>query len=170
MPEGVIVKNKGFTLVEMMIVIGLIGILSAVAMLYVPGMLDSYKVRGAMRALFSDMQMARLRAIKEGKDFAVEFSGNTYCVKSQGTPSGWTDGCATIEDTIIKTVNLASDYSGITMSTGTLIRDKFYSNGKAGYDGAAAGTVTITKGSRTQSICLTTGTGRIRIVDASTCS
>ena len=173
---------KGFTLVEILITIALIGILSAMAALTIPGMMDSYKVRGAARQLYSDMQMARLRAIKEGKEFAVEFSGNTYCVKNQintatSSQDGWTSGCATTEDTIIKTVTLASDYSGVNAdytSSGGLNsnREIFYTNGTAssGISNATWAKVTLSSNSRTQSVCVRSHTGNIRIVDASSCS
>lgn len=176
--------EKGFTLIELLITIAVAGILGAIAVMNAPGMLDSYRVRGAGRQLYSDMQMARLRAIKEGKEWAVEFSGNTYCVKNQintaltpPSADGWTTGCSTTNDTIVKSINLDSDYSGITatssgsggLSSG---REVFYPNGTAssGISNPTWAKVTISKGSRTQSICIRSTTGNIRIVNGSSCS
>jgi len=61
-------SEKGFTLVELLITVAVMMILGAMAILYTPNMLASYRVRGAARLIYSDMQMARLKAIKEGGD------------------------------------------------------------------------------------------------------
>ena len=162
-------SEDGFTLIELLITVALVGILGAIAIMNTPDMLNNYRVRGAARQLYSDMQMARLRAVKEGKDFAVEFSGNTYCVKNQVNSTlippavdGWTAGCTTTNDTIIKTVALSSEYAGVSI-TSSPTRNIFYPNGTAGRDGGASITVTIAKGARTIQIIPNTGTGNIRM-------
>ncbi len=161
-----VTSERGFTLVELLITIAVAGILGAIAVMNAPGMLDNYRVRGAARQLHSDMQMARLRAIKEGKEFALEFIGTSYCVKLK-TGANWDDGCdIAAEDTldvIIKTVNLTNDYSGVVVCATD--RTEFNPNGTATTTGA-----TVSKGSRAQRVAVSSsGTGNVRIQTAAVC-
>lgn len=156
--------TKGFTLIELLIVIAIVGILTTIAVLNFGGIIDSYKARGAASHLYSDMQLARLRAIKEGKKWAVEFTSATaYCVKSEvnstGSVDGFSSGCTTTTDTILKDVDLATDYSGVVSSC-TNTRVVFNPNGTAG---GCGNSFTISKGARTQTITINTSTGNIRM-------
>jgi prepilin-type N-terminal cleavage/methylation domain-containing protein len=73
-------NDKGFTLVELMVAICVVGILSALA---VPNMV-SWRSRaqfsGTVSQLIGDLQMAKSRAIKEHVDVVVNFSdtGKSY--------------------------------------------------------------------------------------------
>lgn len=170
--------EKGFSLVELIITVAIIMTLGAMAILYTPNMLASYRVRGATRLIYSDMQMARLKAIKEGKEMAVEFfSAATYCVKIK-TGANWDPGCdiggEDTLDVISKTVDISGEYSGVSAGyiCGGAAPDKrvdFNPNGTAGCTGNRV-TISNTANTRTQSLCINTSTGNIRIVDASTCS
>lgn len=156
---------KGFTLIEVLIITAIIGILTTIAVMNFGGIIDSYKARGAASHLYSDMQLARLRAIKEGKAFAVEFVGSAYCVKSR-TGTSWDAGCdigaEDTDDTIIKTIDLSSEYSGFSIRSSPT-RNIFYPNGTAGRDGGQSIKVTGRKGARTVRLTPNTGTGNIRM-------
>lgn len=151
-------NQRGFTLIELLIAIAVAGILAAISIMNTPQMLDNYRVRGAARQLYADMQMARLRAIKEGKDWALQYSGNTYTVRNKGSNATWGDS----DDVIAKTVDLSSEYSGFGIRSSPT-RNIFYSNGTAGRAGGASITVTGRKGTRTIRLTPNTGTGNIRI-------
>ncbi len=69
--------EAGFSFVELMVVIAIIGALSAVA---VPSFLRSLpekRLKAAARNLYADMQRARLLAVKYNKRIRVRFIGNT---------------------------------------------------------------------------------------------
>jgi len=97
-------RESGFTLIEMLVVIAILVILLAMA---IPGFsvwLPNYKLRGAAQDLYSNMQNAKMEAIKANGEYKMEFfpASGTYKMTS---PSG-----------TVQTVTL-SDYGyGITYS------------------------------------------------------
>ena len=104
--------NDGFTLTELMIAIAIFGIICAIA---VPGFTrwlpDNY-LKSAARGLFSDMQLARVGAIKNGTEWAIVFdtASDRYLICSdRGADNLWS-GIA--DNTIVKEVFLSGDSSG----------------------------------------------------------
>jgi type IV fimbrial biogenesis protein FimT len=162
-------SEKGFSLIELLVTIAIASALSALAILYTPGIVTGYKVRGATRLIYSDMQMARLQALKEGKEMAVEFvSATSYCVKRKAG-ANWVAGCGAGGDVISKTVDISGEYSGVTaLNVVNGNRVNFMSNGTAGAT-ANVNPITLQKDTRRQFLCNTTGTGRIMIVDGTSC-
>ena len=172
--------ERVFSLIELLIIIAIMSTLTAIAILGTEGIRTGYRVRGATRLVYGDMQMARLIALKEGKEMAVEFitgTPTTYCIKQKATPGGdWDAGCDIggndTLDVIRKTVDLSSDYSGVTVNPTNLGNSIETANERAEFNPngtASSGSMTLSKDTRIQIICFTTGTGRVRIVDG-TCS
>ena len=106
--------SSGFTLVELMVVIGVLLTATAIAVpAYHITIKPSADLKGAAQRIFSDMQLARLRAVSENVDYGLAFStGPTYQVFKD------TDGdlvCDSGED--VKTVVLTDDYSTVVYDT-----------------------------------------------------
>jgi type IV fimbrial biogenesis protein FimT len=75
-------NSQGFTLIELMIVISVIGILAAVAVPSFVGMMVRHELGGAARDMLGTLRKARMVAVKENTDMVVSFNtvGNTYSV------------------------------------------------------------------------------------------
>ena len=76
-------KNNasGFTLLELMVVVGLLAILGLLSTSFdTSSWLANHRLKGAARDLFSNMQKARMNAIKENRNWSVAFNkaNNTY--------------------------------------------------------------------------------------------
>ena len=73
-------NNKGFTLTELIIVIAIVAILTAVAVPSVISWRSNWKVSGAARQVMASLQDAKLQAVKTNSDFTVNlpvFAGVT---------------------------------------------------------------------------------------------
>jgi len=110
-------RKNGFTLIELLITFVILGIATSIA---IPGFarwLPDSRLRSAARDLYSNMQLARLGAIKTNADWAIVFNAgsNSYRVCSDdGGDDDWKDGDEAVE----KTVTLTAYGSGVTYGPG----------------------------------------------------
>lgn len=81
-------KNTGFTLLELMIVIAIIGILAAIAVPSFQGILERDRLKQVAEALKSDMQFARTEAIKRSNDIIVS--------RTTGNAGAWCYGLSAV--------------------------------------------------------------------------
>ena len=105
-------KKDGFTLMEIMVVIGLIVIIASFA---IPGFIrwmPFHRLKNAAADLYSTMQEAKMNAIRDRAEWTVVFNtGNgTYQLVSGGANRVYEGGG---DDVVQKTVTLADYLSGI---------------------------------------------------------
>ena len=114
LPAGLM---AGFTMVEVLVVMVILTILMGMA---IPGFtrwLPNYRLRGAARDLYSNLQLAKAGAIKERSEWAVKFTpgSNTYQVISGGADRTYS---TTADNVVQKTVTLPDYGSGVSFGFG----------------------------------------------------
>jgi len=125
--------NQGFTMIEVLIVIVILAILMSIA---IPGFsrwLPNYRLKGATRDFYSNIQLAKSLAIRDRANSVISFSGNAYTVARDGTP--------------FKTMNLNDYGSGVSFDSGSTTDDiEFTSMGMTTNSSEVLVTLTNSKG------------------------
>jgi len=106
-------KSPGFTLVELMIVIGVMGVLASIT---IPGFyayLPKYRASGAARQLFTDLQWAKMKAVAENNDYVVTFdtTASGYTIYDDDDNDFSTAGAETGE--LVRTASVGGQFPGI---------------------------------------------------------
>ncbi len=152
----ILLKKKGFSLVELMVVVAIIGIMGAIATPGILHWLPNYRLKSAARDLYSTIQNARLMAVRENTRLSVVFN-NTV------TPGFYfTDFDAS------GTINQPGEYRMDLSSYGSGV-DFGFPAGLVNWNGAAVVSA-ITYGGGPPAFCTynsdgTTGSGTIYLIN-----
>jgi type IV fimbrial biogenesis protein FimT len=136
-------KNyNGFTIAELIITLAVLAILLAIAYPMLAQVSSGYRLRAAARELVTDLQFARLLAVKENRNFQVVCGANSYQVIRLS------DGF------VAKARNFGTDYPNISLSSSSVT---FNSRGNAGSQ-----TLTVTNLVSSRNITVG-ATGRVKL-------
>ncbi len=115
-------RECGMSLIELLMVIVILGIMAAVAIPTFSVWMPSYRLKTAARDIYSDLQLAKLKAIRSNGDYAVVFNrgAGTYQVVSGGPDR---DFSTSGDNVIEKTVTLSNYKSGVSYGTGNAVND-----------------------------------------------
>jgi prepilin-type N-terminal cleavage/methylation domain-containing protein len=90
-------RQSGFTLMELMIIIAIIGVLIGIAVPNFLGWLPKYRLRSAADELFTNLNLAKMAAVRRGEECTVSFTAQGYGI-----------------DLLGKSIKLADYGSGVT--------------------------------------------------------
>src|ERR1700689_422321 len=82
-------STSGFTLLEMVIVLAIVGILSTIALPAMINAIASVRISGEINSLLGGLNFARSEAIKRGQTVSVCPANGAACAASTAFSSGW---------------------------------------------------------------------------------
>ena len=91
--RGVRTGRDGFTLIEVLIVVAIVGIVVMIAAGSFQGMMEKYRVEGETKQMFADLMDARGRAIQRNRTFHVQVNANDYKTFEDTNPAPDGNGC-----------------------------------------------------------------------------
>ncbi len=104
---------KGFTLAELMVVIAIIGITTAIAIPYFVGQMPRYRLNGAARQVMGDLMWARMEAVSQNNEFKVFFlNSHEYKILDDDDNDGVDDGVGEWDET----KDIQDEYHDVTFS------------------------------------------------------
>ena len=71
-------REKGFTLIEILIVGVIMTVLAAIAMPRMGFLFSKNKLRTSTSSVTSSLYLARMKAVNDGENYGVQFSGDGY--------------------------------------------------------------------------------------------
>lgn len=136
--------EHGFTILELLMGIMIIGVLATFLAPQFTGILQTYRLSGATRVVWGDLHRARIMAIKEGRSMRVDFTPTSYDIVRVKTG-----------DTVFRR-DFSTDYPGVTIA----IQNNTITFGSTGTAGGGGKTVQVQSPAGTKSFTIVT-TGRI---------
>lgn len=73
-------KDSGFTIIELIVVVAIFGLLLAIASISGKGWLDRYRVEGQTKQMYTDLMNARVSALQRNRMFFVTLTPNQYAI------------------------------------------------------------------------------------------
>lgn len=119
-------RHGGFTLLELLLLLGMIGVLAMVGVPALTDTLERMNVNSAARSFTSALSLARSEAVKRGRDVVICASANGTDCAASGWASGWivfvdtnadADGATGSVDAGDTVIRVFDQRSGLTVST-----------------------------------------------------
>ena len=155
-------SKSGFTMVEILVVIAIFAILSAIAIPNYFSYRPLHRARGAARQLFTELHYAKMKAVSENKKFQIQYdaSNDTYSIycddDHDGTP-----------EKLCKTIHIRENYPNIEISSVTNAQSppitRFYPNGLSKSDYVTKVKIRPVGDASREQVVAVSSTGRIKM-------
>lgn len=86
------IRPNGFTLIEVMVVLGIVGILTALALPSFTVLLVKRSVQSASQALVDDLRYTRTEALRRSKKVSICSLAANSTTACSGNPAAWANG------------------------------------------------------------------------------
>jgi len=149
-------SSAGFTLVELVITIAVVGILAAIATPSFSGMIANNKARGVAADLYFDLARARSEAVKRNMEVTLSPSDD-------GWKKGWKVYPSNSADNLLEDHSVSGDNVSVS-GPGSV---KYNSSGRVG--GSVSFAIEATVGAATANACVTVSLSGLPKVKNSTC-
>lgn len=117
--ENKLNSNAGMTLVELLVVIAILGIAAGVTGLQFLKYAPTYELRSNARSLYAEMQNAKTRAIRAGREWGIVCNeGTSQCAiySSAGPDGNFTN---TGDNVLFKSIDMTTSEHGIRIGHGS---------------------------------------------------
>ncbi len=169
--RGVRMRQKGFTLIELMITVAVLGVLAAISLPSFQSIIEKRRLVGAADNLTAALQYARSEAIKQNQTVRFQFNTASWCVgvdDDLGSDCDCTTPSTCTIDTVQKIVS-GSDYPNVDLAVAPEFNDIYIDfdprQGLPNDSGIfAGGDFTLDINGQSKKVCLNV-IGRIKIID-----
>lgn len=159
-------NSQGFTVTELLVVIAIIGIMAAIAIPNFASYAANYRLKAAARIMYSNMQRARLHAIKENTFVCLNFTtvvypatGGGYTIFVDNGAGGGVAGNAVQDggEITLDAVTMDNQSSLVNAAFGAVPRFSYTAKGMVA--GSQTGNVIIRNNQRRYRITVSAGGG-----------
>lgn len=158
--KGMRGAEKGFSLIELLVVVSLIGLIVVVGYPNMIDWLERYEVRGAASEIASSIQLQRMRAVSQNTEFSIAFDTASGSYRLfQGDPD-----TGTMLDVVARTLPRGVTFTGNDDPVG-VAGDVifFHPDGSLNDSTAVTDSITVGNLSATFEVQVNRATGRVEV-------